>query len=177
MLACVACTVLTSCRTHSAGGVNPQVAMSPDTRSETNMELVPIGERISYTLSTYTSEGKRLLRGLSRDEAVAVALTKAADQYNCDRLIDARWVPEMKGSRVKSVTVTGRPAVQRQKAMPQQIQATSSESQLVYHVVQEGDTLAKIAKRYKVTVGQIVKWNNLTSTELLVGKKLLLQLE
>ena len=51
MLACVACTVLTSCRTHSAGGVNPQVAMSPDTRSETNMELVPIGERIS----TYSS--------------------------------------------------------------------------------------------------------------------------
>lgn len=177
MLTIMVSTALISCRTHTAGGVNPQVVMTPDTRSETNMELVPIGDRITYTLDSRTAEGKRLLKNATREEAIELALAKAADRYNCDRLIDARWIPEMKGSHVRSVTVTGRPAVQRQKVMPQQIQPTSSESQVVYHTVQEGDTLAKIAKRYKVTVGQIVKWNNLTTTELLPGKRLLLQVE
>lgn len=187
LLAITACFALTSCRSHKlSGGANPDYRTNPDAYAETNLELKPIGNnRISYTLDRTTPEGKRLLKGRSLKEAVDMALTMAAEKYNCDRLIDSRHIPEVKGRRVVSVRVTGRPAVLVQKGATSQPQTTSSSiqqttstaSQMVTHTVEVGDTLGKIAKRYGVTVNQIIKWNNLTSSTLQPGMKLLLQFE
>lgn len=42
-----------------------------------------------------------------------------------------------------------------------------------YYVVKKGDTLSKIAKKYKTTVAQLVKWNNIKNKNLIkVGQKL-----
>lgn len=49
------------------------------------------------------------------------------------------------------------------------IQTANAET--IYHV-KSGDTLGHIAKRYKVSVNQIKKWNNLRSDMIRVGQKL-----
>lgn len=42
-----------------------------------------------------------------------------------------------------------------------------------YYVVKKGDTLSKIAKKYKTTVKQIAKWNNIKNVNVIkVGQKL-----
>ena len=44
------------------------------------------------------------------------------------------------------------------------------------YAVQSGDTLAKIAKKYNVTVEQLVKWNNIQNPDvLLVGQQLVIK--
>jgi LysM repeat protein len=40
--------------------------------------------------------------------------------------------------------------------------------------VKSGENLSVIASRYKTTVKQIMNWNNLTSTNLKIGQKLIL---
>ena len=43
----------------------------------------------------------------------------------------------------------------------------------VYYVVKKGDTLTKIAKKYKTTVKQLAKWNNIKNVNIIrVGQKL-----
>lgn len=43
---------------------------------------------------------------------------------------------------------------------------------LVYHKIKKGETLNKIARKYKVTVKQIMKWNKMRNTKIRVGKTL-----
>lgn len=45
--------------------------------------------------------------------------------------------------------------------------------QAQYYVVRRGDYLARIARRYKVTTSDLMRWNRLTSTRLAVGQRLL----
>lgn len=50
--------------------------------------------------------------------------------------------------------------------------AQSGNALLFYHEVKQGETLASVANQYSVTIGNIVKWNKLSSNELTVGEKL-----
>ena len=44
------------------------------------------------------------------------------------------------------------------------------------YVVQAGDTLSKIAKKYNVTLEQLMKWNNIKDPNiLLVGQQLVIK--
>jgi LysM repeat protein len=43
------------------------------------------------------------------------------------------------------------------------------------HVVRRGETLAKISRRYGVSVRQIMEWNNMGSTRIHSGQRLQLQ--
>ena len=40
------------------------------------------------------------------------------------------------------------------------------------HVVKKGETLGKIAQKYKCSVTNLKKWNNLTSNNIKIGQKL-----
>ncbi len=41
-----------------------------------------------------------------------------------------------------------------------------------YHTIRKGETLSVIAKKYRVTVGQLQAWNNLKNTNITAGKRL-----
>lgn len=42
-----------------------------------------------------------------------------------------------------------------------------------YYIVKKGDTLTSIAKKYKTTINQLVKWNNIKNPNVIeVGQKL-----
>lgn len=43
---------------------------------------------------------------------------------------------------------------------------------IIYHIVTPADTLAKIADKYKTSVEDIIKSNNLMSTQLYLGQRL-----
>lgn len=48
----------------------------------------------------------------------------------------------------------------------------SNEVMVFFHEVKSGESIADVAKNYGVTVADIIKWNNLTSTDLTKGTKL-----
>ena len=94
-----------------AGGVSTSVSVDTRGRSYNMYDLVPTGDRITYTIDISTPEGKMKLNKLSLKEAQVLAETEASRKYNCDRLIDARFDYLKKGKRILRITVDGRPGV------------------------------------------------------------------
>lgn len=101
---------ISSCNVHSgAGGVDTGVGVYATGRSANYYDLVPVGDRITYTIDISTPEGKQKLYKLSLSEAQRLAETEASRKYNCDRLIDPRFDYLKKGKRILRITVDGRP--------------------------------------------------------------------
>lgn len=113
LLAFAATTILTICScgsTHTgAGGYDTGMGVYATGRSNNYYDLVPVGDRITYTIDISTPEGKQKLQGLSLAEAQRLAETEASRKYNCDRLIDPRFDYLKKGKRILRITVDGRP--------------------------------------------------------------------
>ena len=90
-----ATTILTICSCSSArsgaGGYDTGMGVYATGRSNNYYDLVPVGDRITYTIDISTPEGKQKLQGLSLAEAQRLAETEASRKFNCDRLIDARF--------------------------------------------------------------------------------------
>lgn len=110
-LATITLTANISCSTARSGAGGYSTNMGVDARgfSINNYDLVPVGDRITYTIDISTPEGKQKLQGLSLAEARALAEVEACRKYNCDRLIDPRFDHLNKGKRILRITVDGRP--------------------------------------------------------------------
>lgn len=63
------------------------------------------------------------------------------------------------------------PVATPQVAQPR-TETTRPASTGVYHTVQSGETITDIARRYNITVRDVVKWNNLTTMTITPGMKL-----
>lgn len=102
---------VTSCGSTRAGAGGYDTGMGVDARgsSYNSYDLVPVGDRITYTIDISTPEGKQKLYKLSLSEAQRLAETEASRKYNCDRLIDPRFDYLKKGKRILRITVDGRP--------------------------------------------------------------------
>lgn len=101
---------LTSCRTSTgAGGSDTGMGIYATGRSYNTYNLIPVGDRITYTIDISTSEGRQKLHGLSLIDAQRLAETEASRKYNCDRLIEPRFDYLKKGKRILRITVDGRP--------------------------------------------------------------------
>jgi hypothetical protein len=102
---------LTSCGSTraGAGGYDSGMGVYATGRSANSYDLVPVGDRITYTIDISTPEGKQKLYKLSLAEAQRLAETEACRKYNCDRLIDPRFDYLNKGKRILRITVDGRP--------------------------------------------------------------------
>lgn len=98
-----------------AGGVDTGVGVYASGRSTNYYDLVPVGDRITYTIDISTPEGKQKLQGISLADAKRLAETEASRKYNCDRLIDPRFDYLKKGKRILRITVDGRPGNYRTK--------------------------------------------------------------
>ena len=92
-----------------AGGYATNIGVDARGISVNNYDLVPVGNRITYTIDISTPEGKQKLQRLSLSEALRLAETEASRKYNCDRLIDPRFDYLKKGKRILRITVDGRP--------------------------------------------------------------------
>ena len=113
LMAFAATTILTVCScgsTHTgAGGYDTGMGVYATGRSNNYYDLVPVGDRITYTIDISTPEGKQKLNNISLSDAQRLAETEACRKYNCDRLIDPRFDYLKKGKRILRITVDGRP--------------------------------------------------------------------
>lgn len=113
LMAFAATTILTvtSCGSTRAGAGGYDTGMGVDARGQSynSYDLVPVGDRITYTIDISTPEGKQKLYKLSLSEAKQLAETEASRKYNCDRLIDPRFDYLKNGKRILRITVDGRP--------------------------------------------------------------------
>ena len=113
LTAFVATVVLTICSCGStrsgSGGYDTGMGVNLSDRSYISYDLVPVGDRITYTIDISTPEGKQKLHKLSLSEAKRLAETEASRKFNCDRLIDPRFDYLKKGKRILRITVDGRP--------------------------------------------------------------------
>lgn len=92
-----------------AGGAGTGTTVGNVHASVNPYDLVPIGDRITYTIDISTPEGKQKLQNVKLSEAKQIAETEATRKYNCDRLIDPRFDYLKKGKRILRITVDGRP--------------------------------------------------------------------
>lgn len=92
-----------------AGGYSTNMGVDARGSSYNSYDLVPVSDRITYTIDISTPEGKQKLYKLSLSEAQRLAETEACRKYNCDRLIDPRFDYLNKGKRILRITVDGRP--------------------------------------------------------------------
>lgn len=102
---------ITSCSSTRSGAGGYDTGMGVDARgsSYNNYDLVPVGDRITYTIDISTPEGKQKLHNISLADAQRLAETEASRKYNCDRLIDPRFDYLKKGKHILRITVDGRP--------------------------------------------------------------------
>ena len=108
--------IISSCGTHSdAGGYDTGMGVNLRDRSYISYDLVPVGDRITYTIDISTPEGKQKLHNISLDEAKRLAEVEASRKFNCDRLIDPRFDYLKKGKRILRITVDGRPGNYRSR--------------------------------------------------------------
>lgn len=110
-IATAAILTICSCSTTRAGAGGYATGTDVETigRSYNDYDLVPIGDRITYTIDISTPEGKQKLQGLSLADAQRLAETEAERKYNCDQLIKPRFDYLKKGKRILRITVDGRP--------------------------------------------------------------------
>jgi len=92
-----------------AGGASTGSYINDGHYSVNPLDLVPVGDRITYTIDISTPEGRQKLQGISLPDAKQLAETEASRKYNCDRLIDPRFDYLKKGKRILRITVDGRP--------------------------------------------------------------------
>lgn len=112
LITCLLVVTLTivSCGTLSgAGGYDTGMGVNLSDKSYISYDLVPVGDRITYTIDISTPEGKQKLHKISLSDAKRLAEVEASRKYNCDRLIDPRFDYLKKGKRILRITVDGRP--------------------------------------------------------------------
>lgn len=116
-LAAFTTTIITSCSSTraGAGGYDTGMGVYATGRSNNSYDLMPVGDRITYTIDISTPEGKQKLYNLTLSEAQRLAETEACRKYNCDRLIDPRFDYLKRGKRILRITVDGRPGNYRTK--------------------------------------------------------------
>jgi len=61
------------------------------------------------------------------------------------------------------------------KLYPTKTTKKETKSKTTYHTVKKGETLAKIADKYDVTIADLKKWNKLKSDTIEVGQKLVVK--
>lgn len=106
--------------------------------------------------STYTVQKGDTLSRIATKHKTNVSSLKSLNQLSSDKIYI---------NQVLKVANTTTPA--------RAVKATTTPpvSTVKYHTVVSGDSLSKIASLYKVTVSDVQKWNNLTSTLIFPGQK------
>lgn len=115
LFAVMALSSFTSCLTVGSGGTDTGVGVSAGGSSRNVYDLVPIGDRLTYTIDISTKSGKQKLYKKSLSEAKRLAETEAIRKYNCDRLIDPHFDYLKKGGKILRITVDGRPGVYKSR--------------------------------------------------------------
>lgn len=115
--------------------------------------------------SIYTVKAGDNLSAIARKYGTTVAKIQALNNMGSNTNIDIGQ--KLKVSGEASATS---PATSSATSAPASASAKSGEGRI--HTVQKGESLWDISRQYKVTIEEIVKWNNLNDTKIKQGDKL-----
>lgn len=104
LLVCSCSTPRSSAYGISSRNVNTNV------HSDNEYDLDVLDDYVTYTIDISTEEGRIRLKGLSKEEAAAVAERQAAIMKKVDCIFDPKFDFLTKGKTILRVTVAGRPA-------------------------------------------------------------------
>jgi LCP family protein required for cell wall assembly len=132
-------------------------------------ELIEFGAGINQDqIYTITLDGQSIEEFYTPDGQDAIVLKPGAAQHIRDQLYGRPRAPT--ANSPLQITLTVPPALTATSTPV--LTATVSTSQ--QHVVQQGDTLFSLARRYGVTVEDIQRANNLTADNIYVGQQLII---
>lgn len=111
---------------------------------------------------THKIEHGESLYSISRKYNVTVDQIKQWNQLNSDMIHEGDNLTIMV-SGDGTVTTSAVAPTSAPTAKPAESAAPAPQPQLIYHKIQQGETLSTIARKYHVTVNQIKQWNHLKS--------------
>ena len=132
--AAVTSLLLSSCNIYHTGTYTPpsspvattgtlggrtSVTIPNENKSRNDLDLVPVGGIITYTIDIGTEEGRQKLQGLTFDEARKLTETLALRKYKCNTFVGdthATYLLSRDGMRILSITIDGQPGKYRMKS-------------------------------------------------------------
>ncbi|MDH5628892.1 MAG: LysM peptidoglycan-binding domain-containing protein [Gammaproteobacteria bacterium] len=132
-----------------------------------NLQKIPADQRISY--KRYTIKSGDSLISIAKKFDTTVTLLRSHNSIRGNTIRQGKTL---------LIPVASQARDQYHKSQQQRLMATQNtrrngHKQVIY--VQAGDSMWEIAKRYKVNVRSLAKWNNMAPTDpLQVGKKLVI---
>lgn len=126
--------------------------------------------------SLHTVQGGETLYSISKRYGITVQQLRDRNRMGADAVLSIGQVLSLKAAASPLVneykSVTNTPQSQQES-----LTATSEDSRYVYHTVAEGETMYRVARKYNVTIKDIMEWNkkgdfNIHPGEVMVvGKK------
>ncbi len=113
------------------------------------------------------------LQQLSKLTAKVAALQDRLDSMSLDSKIASMKKKGTTPGKKTATTAKQPPPEQTPKEQPQAKKPQPAKKKLTY-TVRRGDTLFTVAQRYKVSMRQLKKWNNLKNSSIMIGQKLLI---
>ncbi len=141
----------------------------PVTIKQANVKVEETVDERNHWVQHKVRKGESLEK-IAKDYNVPIADLKSWNKIRRSR-INAGQILEVYVAL--SGTATSEPAPVRKHA---QVKSVVPAQKTITHRIRRGETLEKIAGMYNVSIADLKKWNKLTSSKVLVGKKLRIRL-
>ncbi|WP_447635522.1 LysM peptidoglycan-binding domain-containing protein [Flavobacterium microcysteis] len=154
----------------------PEIVRGSKIVTKTKYHTVRKGDNIGEISQKYgvtVSEIKKWNRLKNNNVMLGAKLKIQTNERVATTVVKKTPKPAVK---TKDTTETAIAAVEKQEAKTKEVAADDTENKedekSEFYVVQKGDNLNSIARKYGVTVAEIREWNNLEDTNVLSGSKL-----
>lgn len=154
----------------------PEIVKGSKIVTKTKYHTVRKGDNIGEISQKYgvtVSEIKKWNRLKNNNVMLGAKLKIQTNERVATTVVKKTPKPAVK---TKDTTETAIAAVEKQEAKTKEVAADDTENKedekSEFYVVQKGDNLNSIARKYGVTVAEIKEWNNLEDTNVLSGSKL-----
>jgi membrane-bound lytic murein transglycosylase D len=97
--------------------------------------------------------------------------SKPATQQGRESAITSTYIPQSLPKDTSVKTNTGAATEPAQKTTTTKSNQSASTARTT-HVVKSGESLGSIAKKYSCTTAELMKWNNLSGSKIMVGQKI-----
>ncbi len=116
---------------------------------------------------TYTVRSGDTFFGIARQYGVSVADIRAWNLFGANHVLKP-------GDEIRIGTTLPANAPEKTKQKPKEMPTKDTQAGKA-HIVASGETLSKIARQHNVTIANIRAWNSLTSDNLKIGQKIIIQ--
>ena len=172
-------TALYAYRTKEGLASDAMMQMVYSTYRESELYTVKSGETVSSIAKKFhmTSAELKSLNGLKKNSVKPnkkiLVYTNSSKGKKQEGGITSTYIPQT----VPIDTSVKPKSVPAMNAEPVNVKSPSKSDQPVevpktIHVVKSGESLGSIATRYKCTSSDLMKWNNLESTKIVIGQKI-----